>query len=133
MSKIVTVTVEYDHTVSTETQQEGRDSSCCPQLGSSTPAAEDQESINAKDNVAYDIVGKVVMNENVAYVATIPSTLPEYEEMGSSIPPAEDEESIDTKDNVAYDEMGKVVINENVAYISAAPSTIPEYEEITVN
>ena len=121
----------YDLVVSTEIPQEGGDGSCSPQMGSSTPPAENEESINAKDKVAYNKVGKVVMNENVAYVADVSSTMSEYEEMGSSTPPAEDEELIDTKDNVVYDEVGKVVINENVAYVADASSTMPEYEEIT--
>ena len=50
-------------------------------MGSSTPLAENEESIDIKDNVAYNKVGKVVMNENVAYVAAAPSTIPEYEEI----------------------------------------------------
>ena len=50
-------------------------------MGSSTPPAENEESIDTKDNVAYNKVGKVMMSENVAYVTAAPSTIPEYEEI----------------------------------------------------
>ena len=50
-------------------------------MGSNIPPAENEESIDIKDNVAYDKVGEVAMNENVAYVAADPPTIPEYEEI----------------------------------------------------
>ena len=50
-------------------------------MGSSTKPAENEESIDTRDTVAYDEVGKVAMNENVPYAADVPSTMPEYEEV----------------------------------------------------
>ena len=51
-------------------------------MRSSTPPSENENSIDIRDNAAYNKVGKVVMNENVAYVAAAaPSTIPEYEEI----------------------------------------------------
>ena len=52
-----------------------------PQLGLSASPVEQEESIDFKENVAYNTVGTITLEENVAYVSAVPSPIPEYEEI----------------------------------------------------
>ena len=51
------------------------------QLGPFASPVEQEESIDFKENVAYNTVGTITLKENVAYVSAVPSLVPEYEEL----------------------------------------------------